>query len=220
MDERFLHSDPLDTQHQLYQCDSLFNMLSSTNEYLEEAMIPVYAKLLARLIWNQCHIGSYVISVKESHADLLGVTDERSIVCIMWKEAVLECCCPDLSRGMGEEPCQPYGNQNGRTSSTFGCDGDEGEAQLRLCGTASGSRPAFLVGRDYPAGVPENRIPMIPDNIIPDNMSSIVNLSFIYVTIEIQSGMRLKTSRTSIFICIVLKNESGMYNSRQVWWDY
>ena len=33
--------------------------------------------------------------------------------------------CPDLSRVTGEEPCQPYGNQKGCTSSTFGCDGDE-----------------------------------------------------------------------------------------------
>ena len=50
--------------------------------------------------------------------------------------------CPDLSRVTGEEPCQPYGNltvKNGRTSSTSGCDGDEGEAWLRLCGTLGSS---------------------------------------------------------------------------------
>ena len=59
--------------------------------------------------------------------------------------------CPDLSRGMGEEPCQPYGNQNGRTSSTSGCDGDEVGAHLcenRLCDgleVNSGANPATIL---------------------------------------------------------------------------
>ena len=33
-----------------------------------------------------------------------------------------------------KDPCDPYGNQKGITSSTSGCDGDEGEAGLRFCG--------------------------------------------------------------------------------------
>ena len=63
----------------------------------------------------------------------------------------LDCYCPDLSRGMGEEPCQPYGNKNGRTSSTSGCDGDEVGAHLcenRLCDDLevnSGANPATIL---------------------------------------------------------------------------
>ena len=74
------------------------------------------------------------------------VSHEQSILSIKGHDAGK--FCPDPSRVMGEAPCKPYGNQKGRTSDTSKCDGDEGDAQLLLCGSLSGSQPTFLVGRD------------------------------------------------------------------------